>query len=742
MYFHLSDDDEDDEDEDEGDDDNNLENADGAKDTSKQDTTSQTSENSRRKDLFAAHLPRAPRWKSKYNKLDDGDIDDDERECDNLENESKSSSKYSKIIDRRKDPEEKVLSKPKLFGQNTRKNSQPEINLKDDAMTEQKHTLKASNPSLPQNHSITKPRRRRESSSSHADEDSITEQKGTEFHYRELDDEYGSRPSAVTSVAKPKDHDVISIISTSSQEYDPAPKPQQSHVQMRNVKDDCEREKTDEVVQDPIIGHEHGVRPLLDDDELENSYEGQQPPRPVDTIDLEQDAVCDTPVQDTSMSPDTVSPVPKPEFTDIFGAAPFKRKSSRKKRPNSGVFTAPKSSSKDENLYKLGSVKPPVPNKPSWAAPRSSHNEDTHKSAHVQRSSRSRRHARDEEMSQGLIASSEDSDSDEVVVAKDVFGRAPFMKRSSSSVDTFTPSMLSLGDSVKNTQYSHCDEIFPANSGPSYRNSMENSRSSDSIRLKPDAIPDSFGAKPFITMQSVATSISTGPSQIVSQSVNNFQVSQFTQSVTSQGFSPSAQVQSTSPIVEISITDRKPAKLLNVTDLKLAKSPDIGESQVNWRDSAKVVDGTNYTQVTNYKKFKDESDSDVDENDLFESVQGRKYSKIKTSRSPRPPDHNIETSAFSNMSFNDDFDEEETEIRNFDNRLSSSTYNDTQQDSYLGVETEKQSTFTKEPSPVNQESVQPSYGGTWPRKRHKLPQKFQATAAPFTVKKRVDGIFK
>ncbi|KAI8797329.1 BMP-2-inducible protein kinase [Biomphalaria glabrata] len=93
------------------------------------------------------------------------------------------------------------------------------------------------------------PRGRKESSSSYAEEDhpSLKTQQANNFDYQELDDEFGSRPvDLAVSVA----------IKSGSNEAD--------SVNVKYV-----------TGADRIVGHEYGVKPLLDDDELQDAYVGQ-----------------------------------------------------------------------------------------------------------------------------------------------------------------------------------------------------------------------------------------------------------------------------------------------------------------------------------------------------------------------------------------------------------------------------------------------------------------------------------
>ena len=95
-------------------------------------------------------------------------------------------------------------------------------------------------------------RDRRESNSSYAEEDhpSVTGKRlpESDFNYQELDDEFGSRPVDPTAP-------LVLTLKQNSTEVSPS--------------------QTFNVNADRIVGHEYGVKPLLDDDELQESYSGQ-----------------------------------------------------------------------------------------------------------------------------------------------------------------------------------------------------------------------------------------------------------------------------------------------------------------------------------------------------------------------------------------------------------------------------------------------------------------------------------
>ncbi|KAH3860606.1 uncharacterized protein LOC127865676 [Dreissena polymorpha] len=657
-------------------------------------------------------LSRALSMASKYNKL--VDTGDSKERIDVVSNEKekedKIGSKYCKLdeVDDNDVKDEKSV-KTKITINVNRSNN---VDVK--AYKEQAE-LASVQKNLPKNTHITpsgqviKPRKRRESSSSHADEDSISEQKGTEFYYRELDDEYGSRPSVHTTK---KDHDVISMISTSSQEYDPTPKHHPIPAPRRSISEQ-DVESTPPEKPDPIIGHEHGVRPLLDDDELEDDYRSQTNAGQKGT-----ETATDSRQLKYSSTGDSASssPVMKLENTDIFGSAPFKKKIVRKKRPSSTLLQAIGDGKTDS--AKQGSVgKPAVPPKPRL--PRSSVNKDDVQKASVRQRPRAKgRHSSGGEMLVGLLAKSDDSDND-TALSNDIFSNAPFMKRSSSSTDAVLYFASGFSDVTKSALVDQ-------------RNGVSNSFSADSLNYRSEALQENFDPKQRESMYV--------------KPLFNFQ----TKTVNTQ-----IETIPTKPV----LLQQAPAGMLTTTlAVKYVTSPDsvpmFSDSKLQStntnanRDAEKARDSNVNTPQPSYQKFKDVYDSDEDEVDEFSDKT--KYLKSHKSKSPRPADRNMEDSAFSNMSFNDEFEDEENEMHGIGMSASMNEANlnsmKTTHTHVLSVHKGQVGGFTNTSgsSPVNHESTKP--GGydtfTWPRKRHKIPSKTHATAEPFTVKKKVDSIFK
>lgn len=662
-------------------------------------------ENNKPQEKFSANpLYRAAfaAMSSRYNKLiDTGDDDEDNenkgkaKQSKNADKEEKAANKYNKLVDQtaedKSKPSKHKLSNQSLNNKKTDNDTDSKNKADDDDILNYRKPL-PKNTHIAPSGAIIRPRKRHESSSSHADEDALGEQKGTEFHYRELDDEYGSRPSAHTTK---KDHDVISMISTSSQEYDPAPKHVPIPAPRRSISE-AETECTPPEKPDPIIGHEHGVRPLLDDDELENVY---GPAQAASAPKVAESASETETIYQSPQSSVPTSPVPKPETTDVFGAAPFKKKTLRKKRPSSSLqSTTPDMKSEPQKLSVK--TKPTVPPKPSKM---SSSQGPSFVNKH-----RNKRHASGGEMSVGLLQRSDDSDNDEAMF-NDVFGNAPFMKRSSSSTDAVLHSVSpNLG---KNDQ----------------RNGIANSLSADSLSKAPDLVQESFSTLPFTATISTTTnntSVKNGQRPPISVTQN-------------QQVSGSFRSQVTIPILP-----SKPKTFPNTVDISTGPSVKPLSSVINSKQTSQGIRETRAPSPS-YSKFKDELDSDDDD---FGHNDKKAYLKVKPSRSPRPAERDFESSAFSNMSFNDDFDDEVDETRPPGISSSMNEANlQTLKSSHsqeLSVSRNQQQGFMKEPSPVNQDSAKPGYDTfTWPRKGHKVSLKSHATAEPFTVKKKLD-IFK
>ena len=520
-----------------------------------------------------------------------------------------------------------------------------------------------------------KPRRREESSSSHAEEELPKDQAkpGTEFHYRELDDEYGSRPVAATSMSeKRKDHDVISMISTSSQEYDAAVKtmsivPNPGKVSTEQQDDEGEEERISPVPADPIIGHEHGVRPLLDDDELENAYGNQVHSKSVDTTD---DAGVSDMVKSDSISPELH--VNRTENVDIFGAAPFRRKS--KKRTPTHLLSIPRPYHKEDKLKMVSPI------------PLVSKSKDKIENQNKGDGPNSRSNIGSEMTS--LISSREEGNVDAEYI-NDVFGSIPFVKGPSSM------------------------EVLPTAGSPSYdigggdkRDSsysdkqVRSSFSADSLTQKGSKkSSDIFGSVPFSSMQ------------------GQYAVHKRDQPISDRTDAPHKVTTDTSVIYRKSL-------VTDATDKSIDRFNE------------------NVTFSSDYQRF-DDSDSE-------ETGETTKFTKSKGSKSPEGP--NIESSAFSNMSFNDDFEEEEDVLNESLDRLTMSPQDRNghnlkySQSQILNVSTIRHPVYAKEStSMVNSGSGEALKHNsdkydtfTWPRKRLKGHVHSRATAEPFTVKKKVD----
>ena len=541
-----------------------------------------------------------------------------------------------------------------------------------------------------------KPRRREESSSSHAEEELPKDQAkpGTEFHYRELDDEYGSRPVAATSVSeKKKDHDVISIVSTSSQEYDAAARnvaivPNPSKTTAEQAEEEGEEETPSPVPADPIIGHEHGVRPLLDDDELENAYGNQVHSKSVDMTD---NPVTIDMTQTGTMSPDTG--VSRGDGDDIFGAAPFRRKS-KKKMSAPSLLSIPRPHHKDDAKLKKVSPIPLVSKVKDKGNAENQKKSDSQKQGNGQKPGDIHKLSSDAsaDMKTSLLSTKDETGAENEYI-NDMFGSVPFVRRPPRSVEvlptTVSPSYdMAGGDKTESL----------------HEKQFRNSYSADSLSQKSNRNPaDIFGSVPFGSMQ--------GQYMI--------------------------------PKRDITASNRteSPHRVTPDTSVVYRKSIGIDES-----DKSTQRFNENVMFSSDYQRFEEESDSE--DADIV-SGERTKFTKSKGSKSPEG--QNIEDSAFSNMSFND-FDEDEDNLNESFDRLTVSmpernSHNmKYSQSQILNTASVRQPASVKESNNMinsaSGESVKPTPEKfdtfTWPRKRLKGHGLHKATAEPFSGKKKVD----
>lgn len=152
----------------------------------------------------------------------------------------------------------------------------------------------------------------------------IINQAAADFNYQELDDEYGSRPSAVKPTKHKEGFESI-------EEYD-------ANKSIRNFSSDhsLSHYEAPESQGDRIVGHEYGVKPLLDDDELEDTYtnvgashsSSSSSLRPKRQSMTQENTGCEAGLLNS------------PFDEDIFAAAPFPVRSNTKRRPISAIITS------------------------------------------------------------------------------------------------------------------------------------------------------------------------------------------------------------------------------------------------------------------------------------------------------------------------------------------------------------------------------------------------------------------
>ena len=157
-------------------------------------------------------------------------------------------------------------------------------------------------------------------------------QKDRDFGYQELDDEFGRKYSA-----KPKtDHNQYNAMDdasdqTQSQYEETDRRPSLISMVTGSAKSHGQTQQAQAQQHDPIVGHEHGGRPLLDDDELSDSEV------PKETVPSRGSSAMSASSTLMSVGTPTTSPLSahsEEGKVDPFSGAPFiKKKDSKKKRP-------------------------------------------------------------------------------------------------------------------------------------------------------------------------------------------------------------------------------------------------------------------------------------------------------------------------------------------------------------------------------------------------------------------------
>ena len=188
-----------------------------------------------------------------------------------------------------------------------------------------------------------------------AEREKYQQQCRLDYHYQELEDEYGSKRSTRTSLEPNQWDAALGDSSDVSNGMDQDVSERYHHHHRDDLHDDGYEESSPKLSlrhplsppgqqvapcidqHDRIVGHEFGVKPLLDDDELSDIEGGGKPPSAVTNPFLGRDELqmsqCSSAMSTGSvtMSPlSSLSPVDV-VTRDVFGAAPFHRKSHKKR---------------------------------------------------------------------------------------------------------------------------------------------------------------------------------------------------------------------------------------------------------------------------------------------------------------------------------------------------------------------------------------------------------------------------
>lgn len=538
-----------------------------------------------------------------------------------------------------------------------------------------------------------------ESSSSYAEDDHqdlhVNKNK-VDFSYKELEDEYGSRPVAAASVNKPRE-----THQGAAQEFNTR----------RSVGREVPPGNDQQTMNssDRIVGHEYGVRPLLDDDELEDAYGIQHHHGNSDT-GFSYDHDDSTPSSSNStVSPNiggspSLSPSTEKGLPDPFASAPFKKKHLRKKRPSSAVIPAKPSGNSD--IFGKAPFKPKFMTKSK-----------THQS-----------------IGSPLLQSDSDKPPEECVGGEssngDIFGKAPFkmaphIKPKPVVHDLSPPSDLapSVGLTPEQAKQSVIVST-PSFVAPTPRQFYSQPGTSSHSAAGPvpaqqHSTADPFGAVPFGHMSIKSEDfVLTGHERVKKSQ--------------SFGYNPRIPTRQTQDVKQSSgLSDVSYQTLSNEEINKFPDSLSTGHQHVE--DFLLSRDSDEY----------DDDDDDEEEDSVSSSLQHSRGRSKPVRRSPRDT---VPTSGFANMSFNDD---DEGGDPDGGQGIMGQDYNRPMGQS-LHVSSIRHPAYTKESisqvSNASTEAMKVSSGGydtfTWPRKQRKIATLGMATNEPFSSKKKVDLVSK
>lgn len=492
---------------------------------------------------------------------------------------------------------------------------------------------------------VTESRVKLDSSSSYAEDDhpgGQGEGKMADFRYQELDDEYGSRPVTIKS-----NQETVNRKLPSRKESDTT---------------------VNATSSDPIVGHEYGVRPLLDDDELEDDEHGGN-------HQGNQDIRDNSTPSSSTVSPlaGGLSPALSPTV-DPFVSAPFRRKPSRKKRPSSTVQNRPhKPAPETTDIFSKAPFKPTF-------LPKTQHS-----------------------IGSPLLDSNNASPDIE-----DPFDKAPFSPKTVSGTNAkhLVSSVMTTTSPIEQT-FIYSNPVTQASPEQNFMYVKEPPVKTDANFVPfTSSVPlsstftksDIFGSVPF---QSMMSKPSTAKEDTKKQSKSGNYTS----------------------------TPAKPNKSKSQNYQPLSDDECDSDNQLETSYLRKCQD-QQASLIVNVDSDKEDDDYDDEDCELNSSTNSKhSRSKVKGRSSPR------ETVGFSNMSFNDDDDEGQSQ------------HSIEQSSNSLHVSSIRHPAFTKEPkytvAIASSEALKVNSSGsydtfTWPRK-HK---KSMATNEPFSSKKKIDILSK
>ena len=546
-----------------------------------------------------------------------------------------------------------------------------------------------------------------------------------DFGYQELEDEYGSRPVPVSAGASAsRRRDVEGLQSMPSQNSRTASGGVAG--MSVSVAGLVPAMGGGSANADRVVGHEYGVRPLLDDDELQQAYGTQlsSASKPIIDADVNASTTVSSSAA-TAMTSSQSSSLASPEEIlgsgDVFAAAPF-RKANKQRTPSNMAGSG--TSSVPGDLFSMAPFKSRSASQ-SQSSSQTVSPTETLTYSHASQSSQALQSRQSPDL--------------------DIFGKAPFSGKRTPSSTATGPSSSTVSPLADDPLVMTPDEALPGAATFAQKVTAVSALSPDTSNSVHAYTAPSQPPAPRLAQQ--GDSARQPPPPPASTPEDPFGAVPFQPAVRRGKVVAGGGVQRIpGPITSTPMKAKHPAPLTqSLVEKSMHIAPHSDWQQIGGGD----LFGMDPAFTAKRAQRPDHLLGTEEQVLVGEPSDSGQYQRLRTRSSKRAsrdlPARDVSSAAFSNMSFNDE-DEHELDSPNQEGDFlppHSAGIGSSQSTQNLNVSAIRHPAYSKGNSPpmvtsASSESMKVSSGaydcGTWPRKHKRFVP--SATAEPFTVKKK------